>query len=93
MPNQTDEGRLPRPSGGGSHVPMPPLFAKALGQIRAVTSRCAQADVPDDTIIAVLMTELLSRLDAAYGPAESAAFLQRIASEVSSSRGRDRHSG
>ena len=47
--------------------------------------RCEKAGIPNDTMLAALMTELVPRLVEAYGPNGVATMLNRLAREISNS--------
>jgi hypothetical protein len=73
---------LLEPAADASEVKLPPHFAEALTQVRAAISRCTDARIPNDTVLAALMTELMPRLVSAYGPASVARVLRHIAGEI-----------
>jgi hypothetical protein len=73
---------LLEPTADASGVKLPPHFAEALTEVRAAISRCTDAGIPNDTVLAALMTELMPRLISAYGPAGVASVLGRIAGEI-----------
>jgi len=67
-----------------SAVELPPRFAEALEHVRAVIARCDKAGIPNNTLLAALMTELMPRLVQAYGPGGVASMLNQLALELSS---------
>ena len=73
---------LLEPVTDASGVELPARFAEALTQVRAAISRCADAGIPDDTVLAALMTELMPRLVSTYGPAGVASVLSHLAGEI-----------
>jgi hypothetical protein len=73
---------LLEPAADASGVKLPPHFAEALTQVRAAISRCTDASIPNDTVLAALMTELMPRSVSAYGPACVASLLGHIAGEI-----------
>jgi hypothetical protein len=75
---------LLEPVDDASGVELPPRFAEALKQVRAVIARCDKAGIPNDTLLAALMTELMPRLVHAYGPGGVASALNQLALELSS---------
>jgi hypothetical protein len=70
------------PAADASGVELPPHFAEVLMEVRAAISRCTDAGIPNDTVLAVLMTKLIPRLVSAYGPAGVASVLGQIAGEI-----------
>ena len=72
---------MPEPAADASGAKLPPHFAEALMEVRAAISRCTEAGIPNDTVLAALMTELMPRLVSVYGPAGVASLLGHIASE------------
>jgi|GEM_PF-943109 len=83
MPLMLPAQGLLEPVLDASGVELPPRFAEVLEQVRAVIARCDKAGVPGDTLIAALMTELMSRLVQAYGSDGVAAVLNQLALELS----------
>ena len=75
---------LLEPVDDASGAELPPRFAEALEQVRAVIARCDRAGIPNDTLLAALMTELMPRLVHAYGPGGVASMLNQLALELSS---------
>lgn len=75
---------LLEPVDDASSVELPPRFAEALEQVRAVIARCDKNGIPNDTLLAALMTELMPRLVHAYGPGGVASMLNQLALELSS---------
>jgi hypothetical protein len=63
-------------------VPPPPRFTEAVEIVRAAIRQCEQREIPVDSILAALMTELLPRLVAAYGPQGVAGVFGRLAGEI-----------
>jgi hypothetical protein len=63
-------------------VAPPPRFAEATEIVRAAIRQCEERAIPVDSILAALMTELLPRLVAAYGPHGVAGVFGRLAGEI-----------
>ena len=70
------------PIADASSVRLPPQFAEALAEVRAAISRCSDAGIPNDTVLAALMTEVVPRLVSAYGAAGVASLLGQLAGEI-----------
>lgn len=85
MPLMLPAQGLLDPVDDASGVELPPGFAEALEQVRAVIARCEKAGIPNDTLLAALMTELMPRLVRAYGPDGVASVLNQLALDLSSS--------
>jgi|TARA_B110000037_G_scaffold172834_1_gene196500 hypothetical protein len=64
---------------------LPPHFAEASEKIYNLIEQCDSAQIPMDTMLAAILTELMPRLVQAYGPREVATMLSSLASEVSDS--------
>jgi hypothetical protein len=75
---------LLEPVDDASGVERPPRFAQALEQVRAVIARCDRVGIPNDTLLAALMMELMPCLVHAYGPGGGASVLNQLALELSS---------
>ena len=84
MPLMLPAQGLLEPVDDASDVELPPRFAEALEHVRAVIARCDRAGIPNDTLLAALMTELMPRLVHAYGPGGVASVLNQLALELSS---------
>jgi hypothetical protein len=56
---------LLKPATDASGVKLPMRYAEALTQVRTAISRCTDAGIPNDTVLAAL--ELLPRLVSTYG--------------------------
>lgn len=84
MPVMLSAQGLLEPVDDASSVELPPRFAEALEQVRAVIARCDKDGIPNDTLLAALMTELMPRLVQAYGPGRVASMLNQLALELSS---------
>ena len=82
MPLMLPAQGLLKPVDDASGVELPPRFAEALEQVRAVIVHCDKAGIPSDTPIAALMTELMPRLVQAYGSNGVAAVLNQLALEL-----------
>lgn len=63
-------------------VELPPRFADALGIVRAAVSDCQRAGIPEASVIAGLMVELMPRLVDFYGPRAVAVVLEQLAGEI-----------
>lgn len=61
---------------------LPPRFAEALGIVRSAVSDCDRAGIPEASVIAGLMVELMPRLVEFYGPRTVAGVLTQLASEI-----------
>jgi hypothetical protein len=70
------------PVADASSVRLPRQFAKAVAEVRAAISRCRDAGIPSDTIVAALMTEVMPRLVSLYGAAGVATVLEQLANEI-----------
>ncbi|MBM3483705.1 MAG: hypothetical protein FJX66_10435 [Alphaproteobacteria bacterium] len=81
---------LLEPVDDATGVELPPRFAEALEQVRVAIARCDKAGIPNDTLLAALMTELMPRLVQAYGPSGVASSLSQLALELSSAGSRRR---
>jgi hypothetical protein len=75
---------LLEPVDDASGVERPPRFAQALEQVRAVIARCDRVGIPNDTLLAALMMELMPCLVHAYGPGGGASVLNQLVLELSS---------
>jgi hypothetical protein len=84
MPAMLSAQDLLEPVDDASSVELPPRFAEALEQVRAVIARCDKDGIPNDTLLAALMTELMPRLVQADGPGGVASMLNQLALELSS---------
>ena len=84
MPLMLPAQGLLEPVDDVSGVELPPRFAEALDQVCAMIVRCDKAGIPNDTLIAVLMTELKPRLVQAYGSNGVAAVLNQLALDLAS---------
>ena len=84
MPLMLPAQGLLEPVDDASGVKLPPRFAEALEQVRAVIARCDKAGIPSDTLTAALMTELMPRLVQAYGSNGVAAVLNQLALDLAS---------
>ena len=60
----------------------PPGFLQARDCIRSGIAQAAAAGLPDASLLAVLMAETLPRLINAYGPAQAAVILSRLAHDI-----------
>ena len=67
-----------------SEIKLPPQFADALGEVRTAIERCKQLSIPEDTVLAALLTELMPFLVNVYGPSKTASVLNQLADELSS---------
>jgi hypothetical protein len=65
-----------------SAVALPPGFAKALKEVRAAIACCRDASLPDGTVVAALLTELMPRLTQLYGSDRTVVMLHCIADEI-----------
>lgn len=65
-----------------SGLEFPPRFKEAVEQVRAMSDRCGSAGIPNETILAALLIELMPRLVDAYGSVGVAAMLGRLAREI-----------
>ena len=74
-----------KPVDDTSDVQFPPHFADALGEVRAAITRCDEQNIPKDTVLTALLTELMPLLVDAYGPSEVASILNQLARELSGS--------
>ena len=70
------------PVADASRARLPPHFAEALTEVRAAISRCRDAGIANDTIVAALMTEVMPRLVSLYGAAGVATVLEQLANEI-----------
>lgn len=70
------------PSDGILGSEMPPRFAEALEQVRTIIAHCEAAKIPNDTLLAALMAELMPRLVGTYGPAGVASVFGRLAGAI-----------
>ena len=75
---------LLEPIDDASSVELPPRFAEALNRVRSGIARWEKAGIPNNTLLAALMTELMPRLVQAYGPGGVASILNQLALELSS---------
>ena len=83
MPDRPETLTLLEPVDDISDVKLPRHFADALAEIRTAIERCDAAEIPGDTVLAALVTELMPRLVEAYGPSGAASVLSRLAREIS----------
>jgi len=83
VPDRTEAQTLLEPVDDTTDIQLPPRFAEALAEVRAAIARCDEADMPRDTMLAALMTELMPRLVEAYGSSGVASVLGRLAGEIS----------
>ena len=83
MPQPTDARRLLEPVEDIAGVGLPPRFGEALQHVRATVACCERAQIPNDTLIAALMAELMPRLVGAYAPSGAIAILTGLADEIS----------
>ena len=74
-----------KPLDDTSDVQFPPHFADALCEVRAAITRCDEQNIPKDTVLTALLTELMPLLVDAYGPSEVASILNQLARELSGS--------
>ena len=73
------------PVADASSVRLPRQFAEAVAEVRAAISRCLDAGIANDTIVAALMTEVMPRLVSLYGAAGVATALEQLANEIAAS--------
>ena len=85
MPDRTEIHDLFEPVDDISEGQLPVRFSEALAEVRAVIARCEEAGIPNDTVLAALMTELMPRLVEAYGPSGVASLLDQLAREIATS--------
>ena len=60
----------------------PPRFAEAVEIVRTAIRECESRGLPTDSVLAALMTELLPRLIAAYGPHGVAGVFGHLAGKI-----------
>ncbi len=60
----------------------PARFAEALDAIRGAIGGCETAEIPIDTILAALMTELMPRMIGAYGSYRVISVLTDLAAHI-----------
>ena len=72
-----------KPVDDTSDVQFPPHFNDALGEVRTAITRCEEQSIPNDTVLAALLTELMPLLVDAYGPSKVAYILNQLAHELS----------
>ena len=66
--------------GDGSGLPQ--RFADAQGTVRRAIRECEAADIPTDTILAALMSELMPRMVGAYGAHRVISVLTDLAAHI-----------
>lgn len=73
---------LLEPAPDASKLTLPPRFAEALTIVRGAISDCASAKIPNDTVVAALMTEVIPALVSVYGPAGVVSLLRQMAAKI-----------
>lgn len=73
---------LLQPACDACGVTLPPRVAEALTVMRGAISHCTDAEIPNDTVIAALMTELIPAMVGAYGAGGVAFLLRQMAAEI-----------
>jgi hypothetical protein len=63
-------------------VLLPDGFAEAIGYIRAALAACSREGIPQETVLAALMAELMPMLSACYGPRGVSAVLGKVAAAM-----------
>lgn len=66
----------------GDGMERPARFAEALGTIRRAIGDCETAEIPTDTVLAALITELMPRLIGAYGSHRVISVLTDLAAHI-----------
>jgi|TARA_B110000444_G_scaffold137144_1_gene128732 hypothetical protein len=83
MPDRPKNQVASEPANDASDFQLPPRFAEALAELRAVLSGCDKAGIPENTLISAIMAEAMPRLIEAYGHSGAALALDQLAREVS----------
>lgn len=83
MSNPKKIRSLLEPLADASDVELPSRFAEAVSHVRQAIALCERANIPNDTLLSALMTELMPRLVSAYGPSRVAFVFERLADEMS----------
>jgi hypothetical protein len=73
---------LLKPVDDASAVALPPGFADALTEVRAAITRCRKAALPENTVLAALLTELMPGLIHVHGSDRVAVMLRCLADEI-----------
>ena len=76
-----------KPVDDTSDAPLPPRFSDALGEIRATIRRCDEQNIPRDTVLAALLTELMPLLVESYGPRKVGFMLDQLARDINNPGG------
>lgn len=79
-----DEPVRPRNDGHGDAgaIQAPERFMEALQHVRTAIAACAAAGIPQESVLAALMAELMPRLGACYGPQAVSAMLGHVANAM-----------
>ncbi len=85
MPDRSEPISLFDPVDDASEVELPPRLAEAMAEVRATFERCDGADIPRNTVLAAMLTELMTRLVEAHGPSGVASMLGQLAGEIATS--------
>jgi hypothetical protein len=68
--------------GDNAAAPTPERLAEAIQQVRAAISACSSKGIPEETILAAMMAELMPRLCACYGHRPAASILGKVATAM-----------
>lgn len=86
MTDRRKEKSLREPLDDLSGAQLPPRFAEALAELRAVLNRCDQAGIPENTLVAAMMAVVMPRLVDVYGHTGAALALDQLSREISTTR-------